>query len=105
MARARGAVLGAVRVDGLRLEPHTWSGRVETALAARTPDTALTLLAQRRGQGPGVGSPRLDAAAAPGRGPAARALVADAALGRDAFLVLLDGDVTGQGDGHRPPWR
>ncbi|MEU9865666.1 MXAN_6230/SCO0854 family RING domain-containing protein [Streptomyces sp. NPDC047971] len=39
-----------VRVDGLRLKPHTWSSRVETALAERDPDTALTLLAQRPGE-------------------------------------------------------
>ncbi|MFE5939811.1 MXAN_6230/SCO0854 family RING domain-containing protein [Streptomyces sp. NPDC056470] len=40
----------AVRVDGGRLKPHTWSGRVETALAEGDPDTALPLLAQRPGE-------------------------------------------------------
>ncbi|MFH8709727.1 MXAN_6230/SCO0854 family RING domain-containing protein [Streptomyces zaomyceticus] len=39
-----------VRVDGLRLKPHTWSGRVETALADREPDAALALLARRPGE-------------------------------------------------------
>ncbi|MEU7005723.1 MXAN_6230/SCO0854 family RING domain-containing protein [Streptomyces sp. NPDC046332] len=40
----------AVRVDGGRLKPHTWAGRVETALAQRDLDTALPLLAQRPGE-------------------------------------------------------
>ncbi|MEU7032096.1 MXAN_6230/SCO0854 family RING domain-containing protein [Streptomyces sp. NPDC046237] len=40
----------AVRVDGGRLKPHTWAGRVETALAERDLDTALPLLAQRPGE-------------------------------------------------------
>ncbi|MFD7324562.1 MXAN_6230/SCO0854 family RING domain-containing protein [Streptomyces sp. NPDC059875] len=40
----------AVRIDGGRIKPHTWTGRVETALAARDMDTALTLLAQRPGE-------------------------------------------------------
>ncbi|MCT4354966.1 hypothetical protein M5362_17695 [Streptomyces sp. Je 1-79] len=40
----------AVRIDGGRLKPHTWTGRVETALAARDMDTALTLLGGRPGE-------------------------------------------------------
>ncbi|MFC8275417.1 MXAN_6230/SCO0854 family RING domain-containing protein [Streptomyces sp. NPDC057271] len=40
----------AVRVDSGRLKPHTWSGRVETALAGGDPETALPLLARRPGE-------------------------------------------------------
>ncbi|MEU8761639.1 MXAN_6230/SCO0854 family RING domain-containing protein [Streptomyces sp. NPDC048659] len=40
----------AVRVDGDRIKPDTWTGRVEAALAARDADTALGLLAGRPGE-------------------------------------------------------
>ncbi|MET9435412.1 MXAN_6230/SCO0854 family RING domain-containing protein [Streptomyces sp. NPDC006551] len=39
-----------VRIDGDRVKPHTWTGRVETALATRDLGTALALLAQRPGE-------------------------------------------------------
>ncbi|MGW1882038.1 MXAN_6230/SCO0854 family RING domain-containing protein [Streptomyces sp. NPDC001970] len=40
----------AVRIDGARIKPNTWTGRVEQALAERELDTAVRLLAQRPGE-------------------------------------------------------
>ncbi|WP_327131552.1 hypothetical protein OG311_10200 [Streptomyces sp. NBC_01343] len=40
----------AVRVDGARLRPATWTGRAEEALRSGDPDAALAVLAERPGE-------------------------------------------------------
>ncbi|MFI1660634.1 MXAN_6230/SCO0854 family RING domain-containing protein [Streptomyces sp. NPDC020472] len=50
LARTAAAHDTAVRIDGDRIKPHTWTGRVEAALAARDADAALELLARRPGE-------------------------------------------------------